>query len=356
MNAVFKNVKIYGRTTDITVERGVITSLDKTQNNGTDCSGLSAYPGLIDIHIHGCGGWDVMDGDKLAQMSELLASKGITAWLPTTMTAPHEKLVEITNQNTQTENGAMICGFHLEGPYLSREYAGAQAPEYMCPPDIKKYREYKNVKLITIAPELEGSNDFIKKCGAVVSLGHTGCSYSQACDSFDSGAVCITHAFNAMAPFRHREPALIGAGMDKRAYVQVICDGEHLHPAAVRMLYRTFGAERMILISDGMRAVGMPDGEYELGGRQVFVKNKKAVDKNGTIAGSAVFLSDCVKKAVEFGIGKKDAIKMAAENPAKMMGLKKGKIDLGYDCDLVLCDDEGRLIYTVSQGKIVYKR
>ncbi len=355
MNTVFKNIKIDGQITDITAEDGIIVNIGKTMQKGFECAGLNAYPGLIDIHLHGCGGWDVMDTDKLCEMSLLLASKGVTAWYPTTMTASNEKLIEVTKQKTDFSQGAQICGFHLEGPYISKEYTGAQADQYVRDLSLEEFSMYNNVKIVTIAPELRGSEQFIKKCGAVVSLGHTGCSYDEAVKAFEAGACCVTHIFNAMPPFHHRRPSLIGAAMDSGVYAQVICDGEHLHKSTVNMLYRTFGADRIILISDSMRAAGMKDGIYELGGRQIYVKNKKAVDKNGTIAGSAVFLGDCVKKAIEFGINKKDALKMATENPAKMMGLNKGKLAEGYDCDLILSDDLGELIYTVSRGRIIYK-
>jgi len=353
MNAVFKNVELNDKITDITVRNGRITALDKTEERGFDCGGLKAYPGLIDTHIHGCGGYDTMDGDKLCEMSQLLASKGITAWYPTTMTASHEKLVQVTSQNISDANGAAVCGFHLEGPYVSPENAGVQDAEYMRRPELDEFKQYNNVKLVTIAPELEGSYEFIEKCPAVVSLGHTVCTYQQAEEAFDRGAACVTHIFNAMPPFHHREPSLIGAAMNKGAYAQLICDGVHLHKSAVQMLYKTFGADRLILISDSTRAAGVPDGIYELGGRQITVKDKKATDANGTIAGSAVFLGDCVKKAIEFGIDKNDALKMATVNPARMMGLNKGIIGVGYDCDIILTDGK-QLIHTIVGGRIVY--
>lgn len=355
MNTVFKNVQLNGKITDITVRDGVIISLDKTTEGGFDCDGLKAYPGLIDTHIHGCGGYDTMDGDKLAAMSQLLASKGVTAWYPTTMTAPHEKLLEVTSQNVSTD-GAVVCGFHLEGSYVSPDNAGVQDAQYMRSPDLDEFKQYNNVKIVTVAPELDGSYDFIDNCPAVVSLGHTACTYDQAVEAFDRGASCVTHIFNAMPPFHHREPSLIGAAMDKGAYAQLICDGVHLHKSAVQMLYKTFGADRLVLISDSTRAAGMPDGTYELGGRPITVKDKKVTDSDGTIAGSGVFLGDCVKKAIEFGIDKNDALKMATANPAKMMGINKGSIDIGCDCDIILTDNNQKLIYTVVGGKIVYGR
>ncbi len=355
MNTIFKNVELNNKVTDITVCDGRIISIEKTGENGFDCEGLKAYPGLIDVHIHGCGGFDTMDGDKLCEMSQLLASQGVTAWFPTTMTAPHQRLKEITGVDMDFDDGAQICGFHLEGPYLSPKYAGAQLAEYMQSPNIESFNQLKNVKMVTIAPELEGSCEFIEQCNAVVSLGHTACTYNQAIEAFEKGAACLTHTFNAMPPLHHREPSLIGAAMDKGAYAQLICDGVHVHPSAVRMLYKTFGADRVVLISDSTRASCMPDGIYELGGQTIIVKGDKATCEDGTIAGSRVLLGDCVKKAVEFGIAKEDAIRMATETPARMMGLNKGKIAAGCDCDIILTDDDYALKYTIVNGKIVWR-
>lgn len=352
MNTVFKNVELNGKITDITAREGKIIALDKTTENGLDCTGLKAYPGLIDTHIHGCGGCDTMDGDKLADMSRLLASKGVTAWYPTTMTASHQQLLRVTSQNAAVD-GAAVCGFHLEGPYMSPDNAGVQNTADMRLAALEEFKQYSNVKIVTIAPELEGSYEFIEKCPAVVSLGHTTCTYDQAAEAFDRGAKCVTHIFNAMPPFHHRQPSLIGAAMDKGAYAQVICDGVHLHKSVVLMLYKTFGADRLVLISDSTRAAGMPDGTYELGGRQITLKDKMVTDSNETIAGSGVFLGDCIKKAIEFGIEEKDAVKMATETPARMMGLNKGRIDVGYDCDMILVNRE-QLIYTIVGGKVVY--
>jgi len=192
--------------------------------------------------------------------------------------------------------------------------------------------------MVTLAPELSGAMEFIQKCSAVVSIGHTDCDYETAVDAIKNGTICLTHTFNAMPPLHHRNTGPIGAAIDENIYVQVICDGLHLHKSIVTMLYRTFGADRMILISDSMRATGLADGEYEFGGQLIDVKNGIARTKDGALAGSTTNLMQCVKKAIEFGIPKEDAIKMATKTPAKLLGIKKGKVEVGYDADFVVVD------------------
>ena len=196
-----------------------------------------------------------------------------------------------------------------------------------------------NIKMVTLALELTGSMDFIKNCKAVVSIGHTDCDYETAMEAIKNGAKCLTHTFNAMPPLHHRNVGPIGAAIDENIYVQVICDGLHLHKSIVTMLYRTFGADRMILISDSMRATGLSDGEYEFGGQMIDVKGGIARTKDGALAGSTSNLMQCVKKAIKFGIPKEDAIKMATQTPANLLGIKEGKIKVGYDADFVVIDD-----------------
>ena len=228
----------------------------------------------------------------------------------------------------------------------------AKNEEFIKNPDLEEFKNLKNMKMVTIAPELEGSLEFIKGCGAVVSLGHTDCTYNEAVDAINNGANCLTHTFNAMPPLHHREPGLIGAAMDKNAYVQVICDGIHIHPAVIRMLYKMFGKDRMVLISDAMRATGLSDGEYEFGGQKIIVKDKIARTESGALAGSTSTLMDCVKKAIEFGIPEEEAFYMATTTPSQLMNVKKGQIKPGFDADLIVLDDDGEIEMTVLNGMI----
>ena len=336
---IYKNTNVNGKITDIRVENGKFAEIGKIKENGIDLQGKTVIPGLIDIHTHGAMGIDTMDGKDIEKISEYLFKNGITSWLPTTMTVSMEDIKRVTDTIPDTK-GAKILGYHLEGPYISKNRKGAQNEKYIKNPDIAEFEALKNIKMVTLAPELPGSMEFIKNCKAVVSIGHTDCDYETALEAIKNGAKCLTHTFNAMPPLNHRNPGPIGAAIDENIYVQVICDGLHIHKSIIKMLYRTFGADRMILISDSMRATGLSDGEYEFGGQMIDVKNGIARTKDGALAGSTSNLMTCVKKAISFGIPKDDAIKMASETPAKLLGIKKGKIEVGYDADFIVVDDE----------------
>lgn len=348
---LYKNACINGELVDIQIEDGKIVAVGKLSGDGIDMHGLKVYPGLFDIHAHGCAGYDTMDGDHLSEMSEFLAKNGTTSWLPTTMTVPMEDIQKVVNCDAGAVTGANVVGFHAEGPYVSVKYKGAQNEDFIQKPDLAAFYSLQNVKLITLAPELEGAMEFIKNCGCPVSLGHTDASYDCAVEAIKSGALCVTHTFNAMAPLHHREPGTIGAAIDKNIYVQVISDGLHLHPSVVRMLYRLFGPERMVLISDSMCATGVSDGEYMFGGQPIRVENSVARTLSGAIAGSTSTLFECVKKAISFGIPEEDAFRMASRTPAEMLGIKKGRILEGYDAEFIAVDDELNLALCVINGE-----
>ena len=347
---VFKNVNVLGKITDIISENGIIEHIGLTDKPGIDFNGKKAFAGLIDIHTHGIGGSDTMDADY-ESMSFLYAKNGTTSFYPTTMTASHESIVKVLSANTDY-NGAVIEGFHLEGPYINKKYKGAQNSEFVRKPDIKEFSSFDNIKLITIAPESENAINFIKNSDCVVCLGHTDADYKTALSAINAGAKCLTHTFNAMPPLHHREPALIGAAFDKNIYVQVICDGKHIHPSVIRILYKLFGPDRMILISDSMRATGLPDGEYEFGGLKIDVTNKTARTSDGALAGSTSTLFECVQKAIEFGIPECDAFKMASQTPAELMNLKKGCIKEGYSCDLIILNNKNEIDTVIIKGNI----
>ena len=352
MERVLKNVFLHGVKTDITIRDGVISSLTPTNAAGEDYSGCFAYPGLVDIHIHGGLGLDVTyDPSAIQDLSLYLARHGITTWYPTVVCEDVAVMRKATAQKTDFD-GAVVAGFHIEGPYLAS--SGAMKSDFARCPDIEEYRTFQNVKLITVAPELDGAMDFIRQCDAVVSIGHTACDYETARKAIRCGAKCLTHTFNVMPPLHHREPGPIGAAITARIYAQVICDGVHVHPSVVQMLYRTFGADRMILISDAMAPMGTAnDAVYEMNGKRMVVKDGVARTEDGRLYGSASNLFDCVQKAISFGIPVSDAFKMASETPAKLMGLSKG-IAVGAPADLVIVDGETRFVASII-GDNLYK-
>lgn len=318
-----------------------------------DAEGLLVLPGLVDIHSHGAAGEDFSDGNPEGLKKILQYEKrcGITSYCPTSMTFPKERLRQIfaSIKGAQTEEGAKVVGINMEGPFLDPVKKGAHVEEWIAAPDAAFVRELNQdvdglVRLVTLAPNMEGAEEFIKEMHeeVCISLGHTAADYDCASRAMKLGAHHVTHLYNAMQPFGHRAPGLIGAAMDDpECMVELICDGYHIHPSAIRAAFRLFGPERVILISDSMRATGMENGTYELGGQEVTVKNRKAVLKDGTLAGSATNLYGCMCKAIEFGIPLEQAIMAATANPARSIGIfdRVGSIRIGKQADLLLVSE-----------------
>lgn len=349
---IIKNVKLNGQITDIGVEDGVIAAIGKLDGEGEDFGGAEIYPGLIDIHTHGCVGKDTMEAE-LEEMSLHMLKVGTTTWYPTTMTMSEEDIIRATEVDITKVGGANIPGFHLEGPFINVTYKGAQNEKYVIPPTMELVKKCKNVKRITLAPEIEGALEFIKSCDTTVSIGHSTCDYDTAMAAFKNGAKSLTHTYNCMSPLHHRAPGPIPAGAESGAYAELICDGIHVHPAMVRLLVKLYGEDKVILISDSMRAAGLNDGVYDLGGLPITVKSGVALTENGKLAGSTTNVFACVKNAIAFGISKDAAVKMATENPARLMGLTtKGKIEVGYDADFIIVDDQFNLIRAIARGEI----
>ena len=318
-----------------------------------DAEGLLVLPGLVDIHSHGAAGEDFSDGDPEGLKKILQYEKrcGITSYCPTSMTFPKERLRQIfaSIKGAQTEEEAKVVGINMEGPFLDPAKKGAHVEEWITAPDAAFVRELNQdvdglVRLVTLAPNMDGAEEFIKEMHeeVCISLGHTAADYDCASRAMKLGAHHVTHLYNAMQPFGHRAPGLIGAAMDDPdCMVEMICDGYHIHPSAIRAAFRMFGPERVILISDSMRATGMEHGTYELGGQEVTVKDRKAVLKDGTLAGSATNLYGCMCKAVEFGIPLEQAIMAATANPARSIGFfdQVGSIRIGKQADLLLVSE-----------------
>ena len=318
-----------------------------------DAEGLLVLPGLVDIHSHGAAGEDFSDGNPEGLKKILQYEKrcGITSYCPTSMTFPKERLRQIfaSIKGAQTEDGATVVGINMEGPFLDPAKKGAHVEKWIAAPDVAFVRELNQdadglVRLVTVAPNMDGAEEFIKEMHeeVCISLGHTAADYDCASRAMKLGAHHVTHLYNAMQPFGHRAPGLIGAAMDDpECMVELICDGYHIHPSTIRAAFRMFGPERVILISDSMRATGMENGTYELGGQEVTVKDRKAVLKDGTLAGSATNLYGCMCKAVEFGIPLEQAIMAATANPARSIGIfdRVGSIRIGKQADLLLVSE-----------------
>ena len=318
-----------------------------------DAEGLLVLPGLVDIHSHGAAGEDFSDGNPEGLKKILQYEKrcGITSYCPTSMTFPKERLRQIfaSIKGAQTEEEAKVVGINMEGPFLDPAKKGAHVEEWIAAPDAAFVRELNQdvdglVRLVTLAPNMDGAEEFIKEMHeeVCISLGHTAADYDCASRAMKLGAHHVTHLYNAMQPFGHRAPGLIGAAMDDpECMVELICDGYHIHPSAIRAAFRMFGPERVILISDSMRATGMENGTYELGGQEVTVKDRKAVLKDGTLAGSATNLYGCMCKAIEFGIPLEQAIMAATANPARSIGIfdHVGSIRIGKQADLLLVSE-----------------
>lgn len=355
---IIRNVKIFSEDKtfvpgEIAVCGGKFAPVRSGDNEVVDGGGCFMIPGLVDIHFHGCMGDDFCDADEEAirRMAEYEASVGVTSICPATMTLPEEELHDImrTAGRYRGESGAKLVGINMEGPFISEKKKGAQAVDHIRKCDAALFGKLQEesgglIRLVDIAPENDGALEFIRemKDGVVVSIAHTVADYDAAARALEAGASHVTHLYNAMPPLNHREPGVIGAARDdENCHVELICDGIHIHPSVVRATFAMFGAERIILISDSMRATGLTDGKYTLGGQDVYVKGALATLADGTIAGSATNLMDCLRTAVQkMGIPLEDAVACASANPAKEIGIydRCGSISEGKDADFVLLD------------------
>ena len=358
---LFKNANIFvdGRFQhgSFYVENGKISGLLPTvpAEDGVDLENQCVIPGLIDVHNHGNSGADFSDGeyDGLAKMARYLAKNGVTSFAPASMTLPYDVLeaaykTAVRLRNEQPSGCARLMGIQMEGPFFSEKKKGAQNGAYLRNPDFDAFRRLYDIsegliRIADVAAELPGAVEFTEKASALctVSIAHTDCTYEEASAVFSAGASHLTHLYNAMPGIHHRKPGPIGAGSERENVVaELICDGQHVHPSAVRMAFKLFPG-RICLISDALRCCGMPDGQYTLGGQDVFLKNSVARLADGTIAGSATNLYDCMRKAVEFGIPKEQAILSATLIPAKELGREAeiGSIKPGRLADFVVCDE-----------------
>ncbi|MCH5269466.1 MAG: N-acetylglucosamine-6-phosphate deacetylase [Lachnospiraceae bacterium] len=354
---------------------------DASEKN-VDASGCYVLPGLTDIHFHGCMGRDFCTGDISPQNTEIMRnldaigryelSKGVTSICPATMSLPESTLSAICHGSAlfkQAQDGggyatsAELVGIHLEGPFLNPHKKGAQNGAYLKLPEsalLYRLQDYADglIRLVTLAPELPGALLCIAECRKDFrfSLGHTETNYDTAMAAFSSGADHITHLYNAMPAFLHRAPGPIGAAMDSQdCFVELICDGVHSSPSAVRAAFRLFTPSRVVLISDSMEAAGLTDGNYRLGGQDVVVTGKTAALADGTIAGSVSTLYDCLCTAVFMGVPFEDAVCAATINPCRSIGIDAlyGSIEVGKKAHLLLLDQKDLSIKAVIKGNTV---
>lgn len=368
----FKNLRVYQpdgsfRTGGLTLSGDRIAAASPSAD-ACDMGGLYAIPGLIDIHFHGCAGHDLCEGTHaaLSAMARYQAEHGICAICPATMAQPEEMLGAVMDAAASYQVDrldAALVGINLEGPFVAESRKGAQNGAYLQAPDPALFRRLQAraqgmIKLCEIAPELPGALDMISELAGEVrlSLAHTDADYNTACEAFRRGARQVTHLFNAMAPMTHREPGLIGAALDHTTVgVELITDGAHVHPAAVRAAFRLF-ENRIILISDSMSATGMGDGSYMLGGQAVTVQGGRATMNEGrTLAGSVANLFDCMRCAVEMGVPLGQAVRSASTNPARAVGIQYdyGSLEPGKLANILLLDDDLNINTIILRGRII---
>ena len=357
---------------DIAIENGIITALGhglSYTGEVLDLEGLMVLPGFVDIHIHGCAGFDVCDATEqaLSGIAAHLAAQGVTSFCPTTMTLSGEEieaaLLNIKKCMGNPPEGASILGVNMEGPYISLSRKGGQKGDFVKTPDWRQFKSYfelsgGNIRIVDIAPECGGADEFIENAKKLcrVSIAHTDADYEQTKAAFKKGVTHVTHLFNAMPGFNHREPGAVGAVFDDGSVrAELICDGFHIHPAALRVAFGVLGEDRTIIVSDSMRAAGLKDGTYELGGQKVSVAAGKARLADGTIAGSTTNILEEVRNLMGFGLPFRQVIKSATINPAKAVGEdgRIGSLEVGKTADIVVLDGDMNLRLVIARGKII---
>ncbi len=350
---------------DVYIENGKIT--EQAEGEVIDASGLYVIPGLTDIHFHACMGVDFSDGEEssLQIMADYELSQGVTQVCPASMTLPEETLNKAFTaaKNHSNETGSVLVGINMEGPFLSYAKKGAQNPAYIHRADADMFHRLQTaagglIKLCDIAPEMDGALECIEqiKDDTAVSIAHSAADYETAEKAIQAGARHITHLYNGMTGYTHRQPGIIGAACDHdHVMVELICDGIHVHPSAVRTTFKMFGDDRICIISDSLAATGLGDGQYMLGGQEIFVNGKRATLADGTLAGSVSSLMGCMRTVVkEMGIPLASAVKCAAVNPAKAIGIydRYGSLDIGKEANIVLLDEDLNIVKIIYKGRV----
>ncbi|SIS40879.1 N-acetylglucosamine-6-phosphate deacetylase [Salimicrobium flavidum] len=382
MSIEYQNVRIVQE--DRTIERGsilfdegkIIDVADAPFHQGgtiIDGHGLTLFPGFIDVHIHGANGHDVMDAtpEALQGIADILPEEGTTSFLATTMTQSSEAIENaVSNVGTFDQRGATgaeLLGIHLEGPFISRKKAGAQPLDYIREPSISRFESFRNksrdkIRLVTLAPEEEGADELIHHLnshGIIASMGHTSATFEQAEKAVEEGVRHVTHLYNQMSGFHHRDPGVTGAAFtDSRLMVEMIVDYVHSKKEAVQVAYRQLTDKRTLLITDAMRAKCLPEGTYDLGGQDVTVKDQQAVLEDGTLAGSILTLAKAARLMKQnLALTDQELLSITSLNAARELGVddRKGSIEKGKDADFVLVDDDFNVQATWCRGVVAYE-
>lgn len=375
-----KQAFIYGRSLidgQILSDKKIIFSdhieaiLDLNEPHGDiptiDLKGAYLFPGFVDVHTHGACGADVMDAtpQSLHLICSSLAKYGVSKFLATTMTMSEtairkalDNIREVLNDD-QGPRGAQIIGVHLEGPFISERYAGAQDKSHIIKPNWNMLLDYRDlIKIITIAVEEDEDFEFIhNNPGIQLSIGHTNADFETAIKSYDLGVTHCTHCFNAMSPLHHREPGVVGACFAKKYDTEFIADGVHIHPGFLETFVRIIGKEQAILITDSMRACGMPEGEYTLGGQKVILQGKASRLENGSLAGSILTMDQAIRNMRQYTkLSLPDIIQMASFNPARSIHMEHrlGSIKEGNAADFVIMNDGLEVLSTFADGQCIY--
>ena len=345
----------------------IVEEIDLEDVETIDAKGAYVSAGFIDLHIHGSGGADVMDAtpEALEILSSTLLQTGTTSFLATTMTMSSQD-IDKALQNIQLHaskvSGAHILGIHLEGPFINISKHGAQDKEYVQSPNVSLIENYmQEVKMITLAPEIEGAEDFVKLLTTeyphiILSIGHSDASYEETQKSFIWGISHATHLFNAMNPYHHRKPGIVGAVFDSDVTCDIIADLVHTHPTTLELVHKV-KKEKLILITDAMRAGCMKCGTYDLGGRRVEVDEGRAVLEDGTLAGSVLKINDALSNMqTHTSMRLVEIVNSVTKIPARKLGIQKGELREGYDADIVIFDENFSIISTIVSGEVKFKR